>query len=212
MAEFDMNELKPNSHKYRNEESEKSTERQHLKPVVGKDSIVTTKKSFGKKVGELFLSESGRDIKEYVIKDLIIPGIMNAVIDTLKMAFFGERDNRRYERGRTYGEPYSYSSRYRYDRPDRSSRREDNRYRADDKVDYRNIVLNTREDADRIVYELRDRIHETGQATVADLFDLVGVAGNYTDNHWGWKDERDLRVRRVSNGYLIDVAEAIYVD
>lgn len=211
MAEINMDGLKPNSYKYKSEEASREPEKEKLKPVVKKGSVVSTKKPFGQKMAETFLSEDARDIKEYVIKDLIVPGIMNAIIDTLRMAFFGERD-RRDERRRYDDRPYNYSTKYRYGPSSRSSRREDRRYESDDKVDYRHIVLDNKEDADRIVYELRDRIHNTGQACIGDLFDLVEIAGGYTDQHWGWKDERDIRVRRISSGYLIDVAEAIYVD
>lgn len=212
MAEINVEDLKPNSRKYKAEEASRPEERERLKPVVKKENVVSTKKPFGKKMADAFLSEDVKDVKDYVIKDLIIPGIMNAIIDTLRMAFFGERDRRDERRRYDDRPPYSYSSRYRYGSSNRSSRREDRRYESDDKVDYRHIVLDNRDDADRIVYELRDRIRDTGQATIGDLFDLVEVAGAYTDQHWGWKDERDIRVRRISSGYLIDVAEAVYVD
>ena len=63
-----------------------------------------------------------------------------------------------------------------------------------------------------MVNRLRERIDEYEQATVADLFDLIDVSSNYVDNNWGWADPHDIGIRRVSSGYLIDVAEARHLD
>ena len=50
------------------------------------------------------------------------------------------------------------------------------------------------------------------QKALKSLLDLVDVPGRYTDNNWGWDDDRDIGIRRVSSGYLIDVAEPKYLD
>ena len=42
-------------------------------------------------------------------------------------------------------------------------------------------------------------------ATVADLYELVGVQGSYTDDKWGWVDIRGAGITRVRNGYLLDL-------
>lgn len=211
MAQVDMDALKPNSNRYKNEEPSKEKER--MKPVVNKDGVVSTKKPLGKKMVETFIKDDINDIKRYVLLDVIIPGIKNTVLDMLQMAFFGEVRDRG---SRTYGrsgdrEHYSYSARYRGSSYSNSSSRRDNSYSSDDKVDYRNIVLRNRVDAEEVVEQLRYRIRETGKATVGDLLDLMDLAGRYVDNDWGWTDEREIGIRRISSGFLIDVAEARYV-
>lgn len=209
MAEtkIDISELKPNSHTYKRENG-----RAKLEPVIKKENVVSVKKPLSKKIAETFVSKDSRDIKDWVLFDVVIPGIKNLVLDMMSMMFFGEARRRSSSSTRT-----DYRSSYRgveYGTPGRSlSRRRDSREEyAQKETDYRNIVLRNREDAERIVTELRKRVMEYSAASVADLFDLVALPSQYTDNNWGWCDERDIGIRRVSNGYLIDVAEPQYLN
>lgn len=218
--EIDINSLKPNSHTYkdgiRRDTVEKETdEREKLTPVVKKDAVVSTKRPLGKKLADMFISEDIEDVKSYVIRDLIIPGIKNAIIDIAEMIFFGERTGRRGSRSGKDRDRVSYASYYKSDDRRGSARRggrNDREYERNDRVDYRNIILRDRRDAEDVVDSLKRRIHEYGSATIADLLDLIEVTGKYTDNNWGWTDERDVGIRRVNSGYLIDVAEASYLE
>lgn len=222
MADIDVNSLEPNSHKYKaekakGEEAQKSREK--VSPVVKRDQVVSTKKPLGKKFAETFMTEDTKDVKSWLLMDVIIPGVKNTILDILSMMFFGEVDSRS-RRGRSRrdrDDRVNYSSYYRgsSDRRDRDSRRRSrdrDRYDSDDRVDFRNIVLRDRGDAEQVINAMRDRIRDNGSASVADLLDLIDVAGRYTDNNYGWDDERDIGIRRVSSGYLIDVAEPKYLD
>ena len=222
--QLDMNSLKPNSHAYKEglqrEKMEKSTETDHKKlaPVVQKDGVVSTKKPFGAKFKDAFISADAQDVKSYVLLDIIIQTIKNTMIDVLEMFLFNDTGGRS-RRGRSRGnrDQVSYSSYYKSEYNGRSSssrdrRDHDDRYEKNDKVDYRNIVLRDRRDAEEVVNELKHRIDSYRQATVADLLDLIDVTSNYVDNNWGWTDVRDIGIRRVSSGYLIDVAEAEHLD
>ena len=44
---------------------------------------------------------------------------------------------------------------------------------------------------------------------VADLYDLVGVTGNFTDNNYGWTNIRNAKIVRVHDGYKIDMPRAL---
>ena len=94
----------------------------------------------------------------------------------------------------------------------KKEREREDEYDDDRTVDYQNIVLKRKDAAQDIVDELRRRINKYDKATVADLLDLIEVTGKYTDNNWGWTDPDDIGIRRVSNGFLIDVAEAELLD
>ena len=48
-----------------------------------------------------------------------------------------------------------------------------------------------------------------GLVSVADLYDLVGIAGSYTDNKYGWTDIRNASVVRVRDGYVIKLPRAL---
>lgn len=216
MAVVDMSQLKPNSHAYKEglknpDQGKKSKEK--LKPVVSDGGVVSTKKTLSRKFADTFIEDDIKDVKNYIIFDAIVPGIKNLILDVLSRMFFGEG----YSGGggrKSKGEHYDYSARYKYKpsggRSDR--RRRDDDYEPDDNVDYRNIVLQRREEAESVVDQMRGRIDTYGTASVADLLDLIDVTGKYTDNNWGWDDEREIGIRRVRNGYLIDVSEAKLLD
>lgn len=212
---IDINSLEPNSHKYRAEKAGKA-EGKKTAPIVDKSAIVSTKKPFGKKMAETFLTEDTQDVKSWLFLDVIIPGIKNTILDIIQMMFFGEVDSRRDRSRRRDRDRTSYSSYYKGSSYDSryTSRREKHRdeYESDDRVDFRNIVLRNRDDAERVIEDMRGRIRKDGAASVADLLDLLDVAGRYTDNNWGWEDERDIGIRRVSSGYLIDVSDPRYLD
>lgn len=190
-------------------EKEKEKAKVEVTPIVKKDQIVTVKKTWLSRFMDSFISEDAKDIGDYILNDLIIPGIKDTVLSTIERAFGYSGDRRYRSDKRDDRERVSYSSYYRS-----SSRRDEpkrRRIEEDEKVDYRNIVLRNREDAEDIADKMNYYIHEYDSVSVAMLFDLIDMPGRYTDNNWGWTREGDIRVRRVRNGYLIDVPEAIYI-
>lgn len=220
MADIDLNSLEPNSHKYKAEKAQEESakkSRERISPVVDRSQVVSTKKPLTKKFAETFMTEDTEDVKTWLLMDVIVPGIKNTILDILSMMFFGEMDSRS-KRGRSRrdrDDRVSYSSYYRNssDRRDRDSRRSvDDRYHSNGRVDIRNIVLRERNYAEIVVNGMRNRIRDNGSASVADLLDLIDMPGQYTDNNYGWDDERDIGIRRVSSGYLIDVTEPKYLD
>lgn len=217
---LDIDSLKPNSHAYKDGlkkgEGKESTgsDREKLPPVVKKGGVVSTKKPLGQKLTEAFISDDAQDVKSYVVLDVIIPTIKNTILDVIEMMLFGStssRSSRRSTKDRVLYSSY-YKSEYNGRRTSSHRDRDERQYRENEKVDYRNIVLRDRRDAEDVVNELKRRIEEYQQATIADLFDLIDVTSSYVDNNWGWVDERDIGIRRVSAGYLIDVSEARYLD
>lgn len=213
MAEVKMENIAPNSYKYKAEQA-----KEKAKPVVKKSQVVSTKKPLGNKVKSAVFAEDVKDIGGWLIWDTIIPGLKNLFLDMIEMALLGKVDDRRRDRrSRTdYRGVYDRGSRYSYrDSGRRRSVRDRDRERdepeRDDDVDYANIILKHRDDADDVVHEMKQRIRKDGAVTIGDLFDMIDVAGEYTDNDWGWDDERDIKVTKVSNGWLIDVAKPRYV-
>lgn len=194
-------------------EHEASENEKKLKPVVKKENVVSSKETLGSKVKKSFISEDAKDIGSYILFDVLVPGIKDTIVSVVERALFGSSSGRRSYRDDSR-DRVSYSSYYRSSGSSRNRR--DERDRRDDydrrgKVDYRNIVLRYREDAEKVVRVLRDSIREYDSATVAALLDLVDENSSWTDNDYGWTDERDISVRHVRNGYLIDVPEARYL-
>lgn len=206
MATVNMEDLKPNSHI-----SKEKTEKEKMAPIIRKDAVIKQKRSFGQTFKEHFLEDDVKDVKDYIIFDAIIPGIKNLCLDALEMFFFGGTGGRRSSHRRRDDDHVAYNSYYKsaqYKRSRRDREEDDD----DRKVDYRDIVIKYSDDAKAVVDELRDRIDKYDQVTVAELLDAVNITGKYTDNNWGWTRKEDIGIRRVSNGYLIDVPEAKLLD
>lgn len=218
MAEIDINELKPNSFAYKEAQQKKADdERKPLKPIVLKENVVSEKKPLIERIVGFVASDDTAEAVGYLFESIIVPGAKNLVIDALESFWFGNfraggrdrRDRGRYDYGSAYYGNRDYGGRrdsrydYDYDRRD-SDRRE--------KKSYKNVVLKYHNDAEEVVDRLRAQIKTYGEVTVFELFSLVDIQGSYVDHNWGWRDPRDIGIRRVSNGYLIDVADATYLD
>ena len=198
-----------------------SEERKKLKPVINKNSVVSTKTPLRKKISGAFIKEDIKDVKKFIISDYVIPGIKVGILNALSMIFMGEAMGRwpfdeKSDRSRGYYDRASYSDYYRsrsgygYDSRDRD--REEYRGKLyNEKMDYRNVILRNRDDAEKIIRCMHARIDEAGAVSVAEMFDLLDISTSYTDNNWGWSSHRDIGIKRIPAGYLIDVTEARYI-
>ena len=74
---------------------------------------------------------------------------------------------------------------------------------------YDDIVLESRGEADAVLSRMDEIMEEYDIVRVADLYDLVGITGDYTDNKYGWTNIRDAKVVRVRDGYKIQLPRAM---
>ena len=51
-----------------------------------------------------------------------------------------------------------------------------------------------------------------GVVSVADMYDLVGITCNYTDNKYGWTNLRNAEPVRVRDGYMLKLPKAGPID
>lgn len=197
-----------NSHTKKNEKKEERTKQN--KVVTG--IVVKQKKSLSKRLTETFLGDDIDNVASYVIHDILVPAAKNTVTDLitggLEMMLFGEVRGSRTKRdkGRSH---VSYSNYYKADHRD-ESRKASNRNRA--AHDFDDIILETRGEAEEVLSHLVDLTIDYGMASVADLYDLVGITSNFTDNKFGWADLNSASVQRVRNGYMIHLPKTISLD
>lgn len=205
-----MTEYKANSHKVREEqkrENKEVVERKKIEPVA---KAKTKKKSEIKKFTDVFIAEDVTSVKNYIVNDVLIPAAKKAISDIvtngIDMILYGEARGK--DRRRDGGSRVSYTKYYEHDRD-----REYDRNRSRRSVyDYDDIILDTRREAEDVLNRMDDLIDAYGMVSVADLYDLVGVTGNYTDNKYGWTNLRNAEVRRTRDGYLIKLPKALPFD
>lgn len=191
-----MNEYKPNSHKYK-EEQRTAADKKVEKVVSGTARI--KKKSEIHKFADIFLAEDAANVKSYIFTDVFVPGIQRLISDMLKggvdMLFGGSR---RGDRGTTAGR-VSYRSYYdqRNDSP-RSSVSSRGRF------DYDDIVFESRGEADLVLDRMFELLETYRSVTVADLYDLADIThDNFMAHRYGWTDLRGADAQRVSGGGYI---------
>ena len=210
MAETDMSKLyenlPDNSHKSRNEKKaveNNKVEKRAEKVVHGK---VKTKTNNARKLTDIFISEDVSNVKNYIIMDVIVPSIKKAVYDlivgTLDMSLYGGRGGGK----RPTADKISYRD---YSNASRRDERSYGSTRTASGYSYDDIVVETRGEAESVLARMDEIMEEYEQVRVADLYDLVGISGDYTDNKYGWTNIRNARVVRTRDGYKIEMPRAI---
>jgi hypothetical protein len=184
------------------------------KVVTG--TVRKQKRGLGKKLAETFLEDDTKSVGSYIFHDVLIPAAKAMISDMvgggIEMLLFGEKrgHNTRRDGGRSYT---SYGSYYRStDRDNRDRDKRDISRLGRARHDFDEIVLETRGEAEEVLSHLVDLTLDYNQATVADLYDLVGISGNFTDNKYGWTDLRSASVTRVRDGYLINLPRTQLLD
>lgn len=197
-----MENYKSNSDKSRTQElPDKKVEK------VIRGSVKTKKKNEVRKFADVFISEDAHNVGSYVFSEVFVPAVKKAVSDIVKdgidMIFYGSTNHK--DRSRDGGMRPSYRSFY----DDRNDRRE---YKPQVRSLYSfdDIILDNRADAEEVLDNMGDIIERYGVVSVADMYDLVGVTGNYTDYNYGWTDLRTAHVERDrSGGYFIKLPKAL---
>ena len=73
------------------------------------------------------------------------------------------------------------------------------------KYEVSDVILATREEADKVIERLIDILEKYDVASLADLYDLLGLQTSPIDNKWGWTYLGSVQVRQIRQGYLLDL-------
>ena len=208
---MEMEQYKPNSHKSKGEE-ESSPRKPRVERIV-EGRVVKRKASLGSRIRDAFLAgETETTIGALVLFGVIIPGLKDLLFETitegLQRSLFGDGGStyRRSASSRRNGGNTNYSkistlgpSRGSYARDPEISDRGRARHNFDE------IVLSSRGEAQQVLDRLIDLVDTYEIATVGDLYDLVGITENFTDQKWGWTNLASARISRVGGGYLLNL-------
>ena len=173
-------------------------------------NVKVKKKNGVTKFADNFISEDIHNVKSYVITDVLIPSIKRAISEMvtngIDMILYGSTGGRS---KRSSADRVSYRNYY--------DRRDDDRYHDRDRVrtspySFDDIVLDSRGEAEEVIARMDELIDQYGIVSVADLYDLVGVSGNYTDNKYGWTNIRNAEPIRVRDGYMLRLPKALPIN
>lgn len=206
-----MDEYKPNSHKFKEEQQQSAVEEKKKVEKIVDGKVKTKKKNEITKFKDVFISEDIGNVKSYILMDVLVPAIKKAVSDIvtngIDMILYG--GSGRSGKDRFGASKISYQNYYdrRDNRPAVSESRTRSGYSYDD------VILPTRGDAEEVLARMDELIETYGIVSVADLYDLVGVTGNYTDNKYGWTNIRNAEpIRLRDGGYMLKLPKALPIN
>lgn len=182
-------------------------------------------KPLAMKFAEVFFEGSLKDAIDYMINDVAIPQIKNAVLKGIEVIFYGGVNSSSSSRGRGASDiPYNsyYVGRDGTRRPasssrssgssDRGSTAELNKLKKS--FDPKLIVVEDRGEAQRVLADLKNDCNEFGQVGVDRLFELCDITSDWTSTKYGWVkgDLDDAKVRPCGNGWWFDLPDPIVID
>lgn len=205
-----MDNYKPNSDALKEQRTRQRPEEKKVEKVV--TGVVKTKKKskINNFMGNI-ISEDAKSVKSYVFGEVLIPAIKKAisdiVTDGIDIILYGESRGRN---KRSTADRVSYRNYY----DDRGTRPRMNERQAimAGSYSYDDIILSSRGEAEDVLARMDELMDTYGLVRVADLYDLVGITGNYTDNKYGWTNIRNADIIRVRDGYMIKMPRAVPID
>ena len=191
------------------------TEEKHITPVV-RGKVQVKKESIGHKMADTFLAESIQNTGKYMVNDVLIPAVVDTIVDALtsgiSMLFKGSPTSRRSTYGRS-GRSTDYTSFSRVKDNGRETRPTFTR----DRHGLLDIVMESRGDAIEVRTSLMDIMDKYQVVSVFDYYEMCG-AGNqaeYTDRKYGWYgpwNENDLQITRDRDGFRIRMPRVEVLD
>jgi hypothetical protein len=197
-----------NSHKEREESKAEAEPREPVQKII-EGKVVTRKQAWYKRATRSLVADDVQNIRGYLLSEIVVPTVRNFIRDIIvsstDRALYGSA------RGRRDGPGFGLSGtvggiRTKYDQISTGERRPMSRD-AQRRHDFDEVVLEGHAEAVEVVEALIARVMRYGAASVADLYDLVGVTGSYADQKWGWTDLRTADVRPSRGGYLLDLPQ-----
>jgi hypothetical protein len=198
-----------------NSQASKEPEGKKIEKVVT-GAVRTRKPSLGKRFAEAFMGGAdAKSIWQYVIFEVILPAakdtLADAVSQSVERALFGEA---RSASRRTGNRPSGSTGYISYNRFSGSSSSPLSSRREDDRVSMRgqrgahnldDIILATKSEVSEVIDRMYDIVAKYDVITVADLYEMLGLAPSSIDHKWGWRDLRAVGSQRITNGYLLDL-------
>ena len=199
-----MEKYEPNSHI--------SKEKREVPKKVITGNVKTKKKNGAQRFFNMIIQEDVGSVWSYILTDVMVPAckkiFVDAVNNAANMFVYGSSGGER----KTGTNASRVSYRRYYDEPDNRYVSRRPKYETPTRVDYEDIIFSNREDAEEVLNCMSDLINRYHVVRVADLYELVGITGSYTDNNYGWTNIDGAGAIRVSDGYILKLPKPLPID
>lgn len=179
---------------------------------VTKGKVVQKKKSLRKQFAEVFVGGDAKTATQYTIFEVMIPAardmIYEAVSEGFRNLMFGSTGGGR-RRGASPPQagPTGYQAYQKMYASNQSSPQRAISRTSRARHNFDEIVLESRKEAEIVLDNLYDILNKYDVVSVSDLYSLVGVQAQHTDQKWGWTTLQGAGVTRLRDGYLLDLPD-----
>lgn len=215
-----MEEFPSNSHKRAvgPAPADPKDEKKVKQVVTGK--VITRKPTLTRRLGSVLFGAEAKQSWLAVAQDVILPAVRDMAADAISQGaerlIYGEPRSRP-RRGPLFsggfqGSNVSYN---RYSSTSNPVGRAAGREQAEARRpisrtarathNFDEIILATRAEAEGVLEQLFELLSRYEQVTVSDLYESVGVTGEWTDEKYGWTDLRGSDITRIREGYLLNL-------
>ena len=206
-----------NSHSAR-AAAEKATappvEREKVEQVVhGK--VVQRKPNMFKRVARGMVADDVTNVGDFVVAEVFLPALRNLMYDIVSQGthrvLFGTARGPRRGVGTGYGYAGPVTNlKTAYNRVSNEAEQSRSMSREDQaRHNFDELILDSHADAMEVLENLGARVQRYGSASVADLYDYLGVTGGFTDQKYGWTNLENADVRQTRRGFVFDLPRPI---
>lgn len=206
-----MDNYKPNSNRYNELKAQQSIEEANSKKLesVVSGNVSMRKKTTLKKVADIFFQKDINDVKSYLIMDVLIPEIRDAlynlVMNGLDMMLY---DGKRTRKSSSNTMRVNYSAKYNNQTSIPESSNSSPRTKSG--LNFDDVVFDDRMDAEEVLNQMLNIIEQYDSVSVADFCELAGIPGEYTDRKYGWTSLGAAEVKPISGGgYILKLPRVI---
>ena len=206
-----MDNYKPNSNRYNELKAQQSIEEANSKKLesVVSGNVSMRKKTTLKKVADIFFQKDINDVKSYLIMDVLIQEIRDAlynlVMNGLDMMLY---DGKRTRKSSSNTMRVNYSAKYNNQTSIPESSNSSPRTKSG--LNFDDVVFDDRMDAEEVLNQMLNIIEQYDSVSVADFCELAGIPGEYTDRKYGWTSLGAAEVKRISGGgYILKLPRVI---
>lgn len=179
-------------------------------PVIS-GTAVERKEPLRKKFLQAYAGDSAQSVGQYLLLDVIVPGTKNIIADMVtqginRLLYGGTRP---VQQGGGRAGVTGYARYFNGGGNNQSQQQSQQPVarQVQPQQSFGEIVLQTRADAELVIDSLRELIEVYGNAKVANLYSLVGMTGNFTNQSYGWTNLSRAGIIPIREGYLLDLPQ-----
>ena len=162
--------------------------------------IKPEKKSLMKRIADAFIAVDAKDIRTYLIFDVLIPGLKRGAEDILHMALYNDKKSDRITRSR--GGSSVRRLEYSSIRPARDN--DETMLNRNTLAGNTDLVFPTRDKAEEALDMVDQRIQATGFATLKYYYTITRQPTEWPQEKWGWRSMYGATIVQCrSGGYVL---------